>query len=204
MIETLSLLDPEDLSGDLLQPDDDDDEDPGEPAGPPPRALDATDQFDAKDILYMLQVARERRSTPSLAPVDLDVEPEAAPDLAQRRRALGRWVVCAVGAACAILATSAVKLAHPPGAAAAAQPAAEVTPRQARATITRTDSPPASTGDGAGLVRFDTKPGWAWLDGRQLTATSAFVPCGPHQVQIGGQELREVQVPCGGEVVVTR
>ncbi len=178
---------------------------------------DATDQFSVQEVLDMLEVAaRARQSTPSIAPVGLDLDSEGEPfdltrppDLSGRRRQLARYVVGAIAVSCVILATSVVKrtaATDAPATLAAAPPldpataqAPALRPVRTLSTFSRQTEDMAS-----GLVRFTTQPGWAWLDGHQLTATSAFVPCGTHQVQIGGEEQHDIVVPCGGEVVVTR
>ena len=177
---------------------------------------DATDEFSVQEVLDMLEVAaRARQSFPSIAPVgmDVDVEPfdlthEA--HLAVRRRKLSRFVTATVGVACAILAASVIKRTAFADHVAASQtlpaqdPPTVTTPRASISTnrVPTFERQPEATV--SGLVQFATRPGWAWLDGHQLTATSAIVPCGTHQVQIGGEEQHDVDVPCGGEVVVRR
>jgi|HubBroStandDraft_2_1064218.scaffolds.fasta_scaffold511392_1 hypothetical protein len=178
---------------------------------------DATDEFDVQEVLDMLEVAaRARQSSPtSIAPVDFDVvdPPDSSPEahLVTRRRKLSRYVIGAVAAACAILVVSALR--HPSHTDAATAAAAQPRAIRPEPVTVRTHAPaaapvpanaaPAETA-AAGLLRFTAPAGWAWLDGNQLSANSAFVPCGTHQVQIGGEEQHDVVVPCGGEVVVDR
>jgi hypothetical protein len=167
-------------------------------------------------VLDMLEVAaRARQSFPSIVPVglDVDVEPfDLTPEahLAVRRRKLARFVTGAVGVACAILAASVIKLTVGGDHVTASQTSSAQDPPVF--AVPRAPAPANRVGTFerqseaaiSGLVRFTTRPGWAWLDGHQLTATSAIVPCGTHQVQIGGEEQHDVDVPCGGEVVVSR
>jgi hypothetical protein len=174
---------------------------------------DSTEEFSPQDVLDMLEVAARDRSTPSLAPVGIDVEAADAEDpapLAARRRELTRYVIGAVALACVILVASVAKRTSHADAPSSAGNSVRAEPVTVRTHVPGEASPltPAvakpAAGTGAGLIRFATQPGWAWLDGQQLSATSAFVPCGSHQVQIGGEEQHDVDVPCGGEVVVTR
>jgi hypothetical protein len=176
---------------------------------------DKTEEFTAQDVLDMLEVAsttfESRPSLPSsIAPVDLDAEPfdlKRRGDLASRRRGLSRYVVGAVALACGILAIAVVRhraeIAVYPVQAESAEapaPASEPAPVDAVPAVAE----PTSTSSSSGLIRFTTPPGWAWVDGVQLAGTSAFLPCGAHKVQTGGEEPHVVDVPCGGEVVVTR
>jgi hypothetical protein len=178
---------------------------------------DATDEFDVQEVLDMLEVAaRARKSYPSLAPVGLDVDQVEAEDdstpeahLVRRRRNLSRYVIGAVTVACAILLASFVKRSIPADDSAVATQRASarpspVTVRDSRPLPTPIPASPVASEATAGLLRFEAPPGWAWLDGQQLSGSSAFVPCGTHHVQIGGEEQRDVVVPCGGEVVVSR
>jgi hypothetical protein len=177
-------------------------------------AADATDEYDVQEVLDMLEVAaRARRSYPSLAPVGLDVEAliedESMPEahLVRRRRNLSRYVIGAVSVACAILVASVVKHSVHGGDPASSRASARPAPVTVRDPAPQPAPIPPSPIPGeatAGLLRFTAPLGWAWLDGQQLSGTSAFVPCGTHHVQIGGEEQHDVDVPCGGEVVVSR
>jgi hypothetical protein len=47
--------------------------------------------------------------------------------------------------------------------------------------------------------------GHVWLDGQKLAAGSATVPCGKHQIKVGARgRAHTIDVPCGGEVRVSR
>ncbi len=174
-----------------------------------PLPADATDEYKVQDVLDMLEVAaRARGSASSIAPTGFDVDPldsSAQVSLVGRRRRLLRYVIGGVGAASVILAASLVKRTIHDQAAAGPPP-----PRNEPVVAAPVSAPaptiPAAPRESAtaGLVRFTTPSGWAWLDGEQLSATAAFVPCGTHRVQIGGEEQHDVEVPCGGEVVVSR
>lgn len=90
--------------------------------------------------------------------------------------------------------------ATPPAATGATPPAA---PSHAPAGIAA-----ASTSDGTstGTVRIDrpAKPGHVWLDGKKLTSPSALVSCGTHRIKIGHSRTHSIDVPCGGEIGVSR
>jgi hypothetical protein len=47
-------------------------------------------------------------------------------------------------------------------------------------------------------------PSRVWLDGKKLVTPSALVSCGAHQIKVGHSHARSVQIPCGGELVVSR
>jgi hypothetical protein len=58
-----------------------------------------------------------------------------------------------------------------------------------------------------GTVRLErpATPGRVWIDGKKVTSTSALVECGTHQVKLGARgRVRSVQIPCGGEIVLSR
>jgi hypothetical protein len=82
-----------------------------------------------------------------------------------------------------------------PGAPAVAAPAA---PRSAA---------PAATEPTTGTLRIErpAAPGRVWLDGKKVTAASSVVSCGTHQLKNGLRaRSHAVQIPCGGEFVVSR
>jgi hypothetical protein len=47
-------------------------------------------------------------------------------------------------------------------------------------------------------------PGRVWLDGKKLTSSSAVVSCGTHQIKVGARKGHSVDVPCNGEVAVSK
>lgn len=65
-----------------------------------------------------------------------------------------------------------------------------------------TASDPAS----AGTVRLGRSnlAGHVWLDGKKLTTTSVLVTCGTHQIKVGHGRKHSIDVPCGGEIAVSR
>ncbi|MDP9001515.1 MAG: hypothetical protein M3O46_15545 [Myxococcota bacterium] len=80
------------------------------------------------------------------------------------------------------------------------QPANVPIPVQA-VTPTPTDVPTTGT------VRLErpATAGRVWIDGKKLTSPSALVECGTHQVKLGARgRARSVQIPCGGEIVLSR
>jgi hypothetical protein len=64
----------------------------------------------------------------------------------------------------------------------------------------------APVGNSTGSVRLDkpAKAGHVWLDGQKLTSPSALVSCGTHSIKVGHGRKHSVDVPCGGEVGVSR
>jgi hypothetical protein len=94
--------------------------------------------------------------------------------------------------------------ANAPSTAAATTPSTPALPGKAAtpASIGATASDPAS----AGTVRLGkpTLAGHVWLDGKKLSATSVLVSCGTHQVKVGHGRKHSIDVPCGGEISVSR
>jgi hypothetical protein len=46
-------------------------------------------------------------------------------------------------------------------------------------------------------------PSHVWLDGKKLVTPSALVSCGAHQIKVGHGHARSIQIPCGGELVIS-
>ncbi len=64
---------------------------------------------------------------------------------------------------------------------------------------------PAEPQSGTVTLQRPASAGHVWLDGQKLNAASATVPCGKHQVKIGAHgRAHAIDVPCGGEVHVSR
>lgn len=140
-----------------------------------------------------------------------------------RRRQLKGIVIGAVaGCLVILLAAGIARIGHAssetqaPSVAAAPATATAVTPVTAAAPAP-SPSPaaaPASTAAGAaatslpstGTVRLGRPavPGRVWLDGKKLTSASALVSCGTHQVKVGFKRSHSIDVPCGGEVGVSK
>lgn len=194
---------------------------------------EATQEIDASDVLEVIPIDREEaRSFPSLVPVGIEVFSERRDDsirlrLAARRRELSRYVIGAVAVSCAILVASVVKrevvratdagsvvAAHTAVSAPSTSPTPPVPvralapphPIAASASVAAVAPVPDAPTTGSGGIRFapPAKAGWVWLDGKRLTATSAIVTCGTHQVKVGYAPRHAVAVPCGGEVVLSR
>jgi len=57
-----------------------------------------------------------------------------------------------------------------------------------------------------GTVRLDRPafPGRVWLDGKKLSSSSAMVSCGTHQIKVGAHRTHSIDVPCGGELGVSK
>jgi hypothetical protein len=136
-----------------------------------------------------------------------------------RRRKLTRVVFAALGACTLILVAAGI--AHlargsnesalaatesattPPGSAVAPlAPAAAAAPPAAAPA-----APPVADVPQTGTLRL-ARPavaGKVWLDGQKLTAASATVACGTHQVKVGSRgKAHAIDIPCGGELKLTR
>jgi hypothetical protein len=46
--------------------------------------------------------------------------------------------------------------------------------------------------------------GRVWLDGKKLTSPTALVSCGTHQIKVGFKARHSIDVPCGGEIAVSK
>ena len=134
-----------------------------------------------------------------------------------------KGLVIAVVSSCALILVAAgvarvVHASDEPGSASHASAAAPVTTAQATSAPMATGTPapatasPASVAatspDGAstGTVRLDrpAKTGHVWLDGKKLTSPSALVSCGTHRIKIGHGRTHSIDVPCGGEIGVSK
>jgi hypothetical protein len=87
-------------------------------------------------------------------------------------------------------------------------PGVEAAPREApkgagaAASQASVDTPPAT---GTLVLRRPALPANVWLDGARLRAASTRVPCGTHEIRVGARgHSREIDVPCGGELTVSR
>jgi hypothetical protein len=133
--------------------------------------------------------------------------------LPARRRKLTRVVFAALGACTLILVAAAIthlarsnnestamaSTGDPAAPAVAAPPAAPATPTTAAASAL--DAPTTGT---LRLQRPAT-PGKVWLDGQKITAASATIACGTHQVKIGAHgKAHAVDIPCGGELKLSK
>ncbi len=167
------------------------------------------------------------------AVADEEVNPTMEIRLPVPRRRLGAVVVGALSLCALILVAAGVaRVVHassgPEAAAgdlrtnaavaAATAPASlsSATASQAQATVAAVPSKPAPTstpastssnsGSSTGTVRLDRPayPGHVWLDGRKLSSSSAMVSCGTHQIKVGFRRAHSIDVPCGGEVGVSK
>jgi hypothetical protein len=139
----------------------------------------------------------------------------------RKQRFKGLVIGVVSGCALILVAAGVARVVHasdePASAAHASSPSA-VTPAQpaAPAATSPTSSPvqataaasPATATDGTstGTVRLDhpAKAGHVWLDGKKLTSPSALVSCGTHRIKIGHGRTHSIDVPCGGEIGVSR
>jgi hypothetical protein len=47
-------------------------------------------------------------------------------------------------------------------------------------------------------------PRWVLLDGKKLGTRNETVACGPHTIKVGHSRPRAIDVPCGGELKISR
>jgi len=148
--------------------------------------------------------------------------------LPARRRNLSKIVFGTLGACTIILVAAGIaRIGHAmnePAAAPGTTPTSmsgASTPSTAAATTPGTPSTPASPANAiataavgatatdpasSGTVRLGrpTLAGHVWLDGKKLKATSVLVSCGTHQIRVGHGRKHSIDVPCGGEISVSR
>ena len=157
---------------------------------------------------------------------DDEVYPTAGHILPLKRRRLRGIVIGALGGCALILVAAGIaRVSHASG---QAEPTTAATAGAAAPTTTTTadTSPPTmpaptsaspapgtpaatatQTGSSStGTVRIDrpATPGRVWLDGKKLSSSSAMVSCGTHQVKVGLRRAHSIDVPCGGEIGVSR
>jgi hypothetical protein len=164
------------------------------------------------------------------AAADEEVNPTMEIHLPVRRRRLGVVVGAALSACALILVAAGVaRVVHassgPEGAAgdlrtnaavtAATAPASlapastatsQATAASASVPAATTSTVASSSGVSTGTVRLDRPayPGHVWLDGKKLASSSAMVSCGTHQIKVGFRRAHSIDVPCGGELGVSR
>jgi hypothetical protein len=95
--------------------------------------------------------------------------------------------------------TPAASVAAPtsPAPSTAAAPAVPVAPT--------TPPSPAEPQSGTLTLQRPAVAGHVWLDGQKLSATSATITCGKHQIKVGAHgRAHPVDVPCGGELRISR
>jgi len=176
---------------------------------------------------------RSLGSQSSIAPVGLDLAVrDAEGDEEEDRGATGRVLLAApprkrfkglvvgVVSCCALILVAAgvARVVHasdePSSASHASAPAAVTTtqapaPKSTPAPATQSPAPTAAMapdGNSTGSVRIDkpAKAGHVWLDGQKLTSPSALVSCGTHRIKVGHGRTHSIDVPCGGEVGISR
>ena len=164
----------------------------------------------------------------SLAPMGIDslarlpLDPEnstgsISATILSRRKRLTRIVVAAIAACGVILVAAGIAHAvrrsddaQPVTAAAPPAPSPDPSPSAdppAAAPAPVPDSPDAIEAKTKGTIRLDkpASPGHVWLDGKKLSKVENLVACGKHQIKVGAHaHAHAVDVPCGGEVHVSR
>jgi hypothetical protein len=79
-------------------------------------------------------------------------------------------------------------------------------PTPATAAVNETPAPASRDESSVGTVRLGAglSPRRVLFDGKTASSASALVSCGTHQIKIGHRRAHSVDVPCGGEIVVSR
>lgn len=131
-----------------------------------------------------------------------------------RRKMLKRIVFGALGACGLILVAAGIAHAvrsndvdTPALAATVAPPAVAPPPAAAPASPpAATPAAPASDTPQTGTLHLlrPAAPGKVWLDGQKITAASATVACGDHQIKVGHAKAHSINVPCGGDLKVAK
>jgi len=148
-------------------------------------------------------------------------------DVSERRRRLARVVVGAVAVCAVILGAAGVRFvigrasaASTPPPAAALQPAAESAGLAGAASepaAAQAGADPRTSAQFAGgaplknaatmgmlVLEHPAAPGHVWLDGDRVTAESATIACGKHEIRVGPHgRAHPIDVPCGGSVRVS-
>jgi hypothetical protein len=207
---------------------------PDRKGGPPAEATQQLQAMDVLEVIDAPAVGEVgfRKATPSssssIAPVGLDLmarRPKREEDpnptvqirIPARQRRLGNIVVGALaGCAVILVAAGIVRVVHasdasPSATTASTTPTADPTVASTATATTPPDTatapaPPPPVAPSTGTVRLDrpATAGHVWLDGKKLSAPSATVSCGTHQIRVGRGRVHSVDVPCGGEVGVSR
>jgi hypothetical protein len=133
-----------------------------------------------------------------------------------RRKRLTRIVFGAVGACGLILVAAGIVHLLRPGqdtaafaatATAATPPPPVATPAPQPASAPAiTAAPPTPDVPQTGTLRLQrpASPGKVWLDGQKITAASATVACGQHQLKVGRGKAHPIDVPCGGDLKISK
>jgi hypothetical protein len=133
----------------------------------------------------------------------------------ERRQKLTRIVIGALGACGLILvAAGVVHLLRPSSDKAAlaatdtpAAPAIPLPPNATPATPPAVaPAPPVPDVPQTGTLRLlrPAAPGKVWLDGQKIATATATVACGDHQLRVGRGKAHAVNIPCGGDLKVSR
>ena len=82
---------------------------------------------------------------------------------------------------------------------------ANVTPAPAPASDgTAASTTPDGTSTGTVRLARGLSPSRVLFDGKKLTSATALVSCGTHQIRVNRGRAHSVDVPCGGEIDVSR
>ncbi|HEX8795701.1 MAG TPA: hypothetical protein VF765_32345 [Polyangiaceae bacterium] len=142
---------------------------------------------------------------------------------APRKRFKGLVIAVVSGCALILVAAGVARVVHAsdePSRASAGAPITTSQPSTPSTTTPTTTAAPAFTspasaaaapvtmpdGTSSGTVRLDrpAKVGHVWLDGKKITSPSALVSCGTHRIKVGHGRTHSIDVPCGGEIAVSK
>ena len=165
----------------------------------------------------ILQVIPRRPSADGTGAIRLEGTGSIRFRLAPARRKKLTRIVVATLAACGLILLAAgiahvVRPSNDEAYAATPSPlasAAAVAPVAPAAQPPAAAPPPAPVADtpqtGTLRIQHPATPGKVWLDGEKISAASATVACGKHQLKIGAHgKARAIDIPCGGELKVAR
>lgn len=131
-----------------------------------------------------------------------------------RRQALTRIVFAALGACGLILVAAGIAHMVRPSEDTAASALVTATPAAPSPTAAAPVAPPAATAaapvvpdapsTGTLHLQRPAVPGKVWLDGQKLSAATATVACGDHQLKVGHGKAHAINIPCGGDLKIAR
>jgi hypothetical protein len=174
-----------------------------------------------------LAVPPEIASAPSISPISMSVVPPSGTGqrrvaettfrirlTPQPRRRLGAIVTIAMGVAVAILVAAGLRAAVGGDPASPAPVVAATLPPVVPGSALAASGQAGQATDGWHTTASDdalptsgtitTRGTTIYVDGARITAKSAVVACGHHKLKTGRGKARDVDVPCGGTLVVDR
>jgi hypothetical protein len=191
------------------------------------QSLDALEIVEARTHGMGSAAGHLDASSSSIAPVGLELmahrlgnEPAAvlipaAPRRGHRRR-VGLIIGTVAGCALVLLAAGIARVGHASSTPSLAPaPETEVAPPLPAPQTANVTPAPGSDGTSAsttpdrsstGTVRLarGLSPHRVLFDGKKLSSATGLVSCGTHQIRVNGGRAHSVDVPCGGEIEVSK